>query len=81
MIAGKITPLVEIPKRDKLHDISDGPVSSVAKQLVVGVKRVHGIEVSIADSDDNDAHRKVRSGNDGVHRVRHIRNNAVGDDE
>merc|ERR1712004_728836 len=66
---------------DELHNVSHCCAPSLLQQCVVRVKLVHGLEVLVANPDDDDRHGKVRRRDYGRLGGLHVANDAVGDDE
>ena len=72
---------VQSPVGDKLNNIAQGFFIPVGEQAVIGIQSIHSVEIRISDADDDDAHRKIGSVDDGVHGVGHVGDDAVGYDE
>ena len=76
------TYILEVPEGDKLDDVPHGRLAGLrAQPPVVAVQELHGAEVGSAHADDYDGHGEAGGVDDGVARLVHVRDHAVGDDE
>jgi len=73
----------KIPERDELNDVPDRrfPVVRRGQTNLVAVELLHGLEVGIADPDDDDGQGEVGGRHDGGFRLPDVRDDAVRDDE
>lgn len=74
--------MFEVLERDKLDDVAeDGLPLRRAQDAVVPVQDLHVREVGVAHADDDDGHGQVGGVHDGLARVRHVGDDAVGQDQ
>lgn len=72
----------KLPEGDKLHDVPHGSLASHGAQAsVVSVQELHGREVRVADSHDDDGHGQAGGVDNGVPSLVHVCDDSVGDDE
>ena len=74
--------MLKIVEGDELHDIR-GHVLAIGlrvERFVIAIKRLHRLEVSIADTDNDDGHRHLRAAHDLVNRLIHVTNHTISDD-
>lgn len=78
----KKTYIFKLPERHKLDDVSHGRLPSHrAQSSIVPIQELHGGEVCIPHSYNDDGHRQTRGVDDGIARLIHVCDHSIGDDE
>ena len=74
--------MLEVVKGNKLDDIRCHilAVGLRVECLIITIKRLHGLEVRIADTNNDDGHGELRAANDLVNRLVHITDDTIRDD-
>ena len=73
--------MLEVVKGNKLDDIR-GHILAVGLRvecLIITIKRLHGLEVCIADANDDDGHGELRAANNLIDGLVHITDDAIRD--
>lgn len=77
-----MTHVFEVAKGDELDDVpEDGLSFGRSQDSIVSVQHLHVAEVGVPDPDDDDGHREVGGLDDGLPRVGHVGDDAVGQDQ
>lgn len=77
-----VTHVFEVLERDKLDDVAeDGLPLWRAQDPIVPVQDLHVREVGVSHADDDDGHGQVGGVHDGLARVCHVGDDAVGQDQ
>ena len=74
--------VLEVVEGDKLHDVRSHVLAIRLRVecLIISIKRFHRLEVSIADTDNNDGEGQLGATDDLIDRLVHIADHTVRDD-
>mmetsp|Transcript_26131 Transcript_26131/g.66524 ORF Transcript_26131/g.66524 Transcript_26131/m.66524 type:complete len:231 (-) Transcript_26131:639-1331(-) len=77
----RVTAVLEVAELDKLHDVALRGLAMRGQPHLVAVQDLHVGELGVADAHDEDGHGQLRGLDDGAHRVVHVHDLAVRQDE
>jgi len=75
------TALGSINEGHELDDITASGASSITKSVAISIKDVHGSEVTVSDTHDNDGERLIRGSDESRDGLIGVANGTIGDDE
>lgn len=75
--------IFEVVVGHKLHDIGSHVLAQARRvqRLLVAIKLLHGAEVCIADTDNNDSEGQLRAANDLIDSLAHVVDHTIRDDD
>lgn len=74
--------IFKLPEWYELHNVSHCSLASHGAQApIVPIQELHGSEICIPDSDDDDGHGQTGGVDNGVTSLVHVRDDSISDDE